>query len=116
MVWSTPAYNTQHWPATDSSPAWVKIVGPALAALAGSGVSFSSESVDDLNGLAPALSELLSRLADDEEIVPLLLKRVSCEFEGKLTYLKNETLIDAVFENETGLKDLIMVLKLSLEV
>jgi len=92
-----------------------KIVGPALAAM--SGAKLAEEfSETDFSELTPALSELLSRLADDEEIVPLLLKQTSCSFKGVQTFLSSEALIDSVFEGESGFKDLLMALKLSLEV
>lgn len=90
-----------------------KTVGPALSALKG----VQLEGDLDIGDFAPALSKLLERLSDDEVLVPMLLKQVSCEFKGKQTYLSSETIIDAVFDDgEDGFESLIKCLRLSLEV
>lgn len=91
-----------------------KVVGPAIQAMGSAKLADELEDTD-LQEFAPALSALLENLANDENLVVELLKQTSTEINGRRTYLTDEKRVDVAFE-EGGLKDLLLALKLSLEV
>lgn len=88
-----------------------KVIGPALGALADVDVS---KEMDDLEAMAPALSLLLSKLAEDTDLIMPLLSTCEVRKDGKQILLKDESSINRAFAG--NFKAMLLTLKFSLTV